>query len=278
MQRMIERRRTRPLRRTLVWLVPCLLAGGGLAASTARAQSMPAAEDGRGYVTRDELEAYAARVEAANARGATAQQRAEVTALRERLREGDFKVGDKIVLTAAASVSLPTDLAETLNATHTVREGKVLRLGSLGDLSLQGVLRSELDSVVNARVARDLRNVTVRAEPLVQVTVTGPVQVPGFHSVAPDIAITDMLMGSARPLGNADLGKTVVRRSGEEIIGADSLATAIRNGATLDRIDFKSGDEFVVAERKQPRSVWQIVAQTVGIISGLTGLILVLSR
>ncbi len=270
-------RRPRPLRRALRWLVPCLLAGAALPTGSVLAQSMPAAE-GSGYVTRDELEAHAARVEAANAQGASAQQRAEVAALRTRLREGDFKVGDKIVITTASSLSLPEAIATVLNSTHTLREGKVLRLPNIGDVSLHGVLRSELDSTVNAQVARSLRNVRVHAEPLMQVMVTGPVQVPGFHNVPPDMAITEVLMANARPLATAELSQTYVRRNGEEVIDADSLSVAIRSGATLDRIDFQSGDEFVVVDRKPPRNTWQTVAQVVGVISGLSGLIFLVSR
>ena len=275
--RNLKGRRPRPIRRTLAWLIPSLLMGAALPTGRALAQTMPTSE-GSSYVTRDELEAYAARVEAANAQGASPQQRAEVTALRERLREGDFKVGDKIVLTTGSTLSLPDAIAAALNATYTLREGKVLRLPSLGALSLHGVLRAELDSVVNAHVARDLRNVTVRAEPQVQVLVTGPVQRPGFHPVSPDMTITDVLMTSAGPTTAADLSKTVVRRNNTEIISADSLAAAIRAGATLDRIDFRSGDELAIADRQPTRSTWQKIAGVAGVISGFAGIILLISR
>ena len=246
-------------------------------AGVARAQETPASPEGRGFVTRSELETYVARVEAANARGATAQQRAEAAALRERLREGDFRVGDKIVLSTLSTISLPEAMGTVLNATHTVREGKVLRLPNLGDLSLQGVLRSEADSVINAHVARSLRNVTVRVEPQLQVLVSGQVQNPGFHPVPPDVTITDVLMGVAGPSGSADLGKVTVRRGGDEIIGADSVRAAILAGATLDRIDFQSGDEFFVGQRND-RSKWQTFLQVLGVASSIASIILLVNR
>lgn len=276
MRRSNDQVRLRLTRRAAARFAATVLIGLGPWQSIA-AQTVAPAAGGQGYVSRNELEAFAARVETANAQGATAQQRAEVMALRERLREGDFKVGDKVVITTSTAVSLPDPLREALNSTHTLREGKVLRLLNLGDLSLQGVLRAELDSVVNAHVARYLRNVTVRAEPLVQVLVSGPVQRPGFHPVAPDLSITDMLMGTAGPTAAADLRKTVVKRNGEEIISADSLNAAILAGATLDRIDFQSGDQFAVATRDE-RSKWQRFIQVIGVVSSLAGIILLVDR
>ena len=273
----ISGRGLRPARRTLAWLVPCALAvavAGGVAQAQDPATPVSVPSSGQGFVSRAELEAQAAQLDAA---GTSAERRAEAAAIRERLRDGDFKVGDRIFLSTTTSVALPAPVSEMLNSAHTVREGNVLRLTNLGDLSLVGVLRSELDSVVNAHVARSLRNVTVRAEPLLQVMITGPVQRPGFHSVPPDATITDMLMSTAVPTGQADLSKTTVRRNGDEIIDADSLNAAIRSGATLDRIAFQSGDEFVVAVRKD-RNLWRTVVTVVGVASSIASIILLVDR
>lgn len=272
----ISPRRVRAGRRALAWLVPCMLAVVPMeGVAQAQDPSVPPAQlpsSGQGLVSRAELETQAARLE-----GGSAEQRAEAAAIRTRLREGDFKVGDRILLSTTSSVALPAPLAEVLNSAQTVREGKVLRLTNLGDLSLAGVLRSELDSVVNAHVARSLRNVTVRAEPALQVMVTGPVRAPGFHSVAPDVTITDMLMSAAGPSSQADLSRMTVRRNGEEIIDSDSLNTAIRSGATLDRIAFQSGDEIVIPERKD-RSLWRTILSVVGVASSIATIILVVDR
>ncbi len=263
--------------RALAWLAPFVLGGAPLAAvAGAQDSSVVATRDAGapvGYVTRNELQTNLARLEASGASG----DRAQAEAIRERLREGDFRVGDRILLAVSSAPPLPEAVSSALNSTHTLREGKVLRLTNLGDLSLHGVLRSELDSAVNAHVARSLRNVTVRAEPTIQVMVTGPVQRPGYHSATPDMTITEILMGAAGPSSNADLNKTVVKRAGEEIIGADSLGAAIRSGATLDRIDFQSGDEIALAVRRD-RSRWQLFLQVIGVVSSIASLIFVIDR
>jgi hypothetical protein len=244
------------------------LVAGLLVASAAGlpGQEAPVASD-RALTTRRELEALAARVEGAGGE----QQRAEAAAIRERLREGDFSVGDKIALRTESSLNLPQNLAEMLNATHTLREGKTLRLLNMPELSLHGVLRSELDSVVNAHLARTLRSVRVDAEPTLQALLSGPVAHPGYHPVEPDMLVTDVIMQVGGPGGSADLRRSVVKRDGKEIVSRDSLQAAIRNGATLDRIDFRSGDELVVGE-KSTRN-WMTYVQAIGALSGVAWLV-----
>ena len=64
------------------------------------------------------------------------QKRIEADALRARLRDGDFRGGDRIVLSVRGDSAL-TD-------TFTVHPGRTLRLPNLPELPLQGVLRAEL--------------------------------------------------------------------------------------------------------------------------------------
>ena len=203
------------------------------------------------------------------------QQRAEAAALRARLREGDFRVGDKIAMRTESSLNLPESLAEVLNATHTLRENKVLRLPNMPDLSLDGVLRSELDSVLNAHLARSLRSVRAHAEPTLQVLVSGPVGKPGYYPAEPDMLVTDVIM-QVGPAGNADLRKSVLKRDGKEIVSRDSLQAAIRNGATLDRLDFRSGDELVVGERSTRN--WMTYLSAISALSGIAWLVVALTQ
>ncbi len=241
---------------------------GLLAAHDASAQT----SSGRSLVTRAELETLAAGVERAAASGGGDQQRAEAAALRRRLREGDFKVGDKIILHTANTFGLPEQTLRLLNDTVVVRDGRVIRMPNMSDLSLVGVLRSELDSVINAHVARYLRNVTVSAEPLVQVLVSGPIGRPGYLYLAPDMLVADAL-NQTSPSASADLTRTEVKRQGKVVVKGDSLQAAIRIGATLDRMDLESGDEIAVAERKQ-KTDWRTWIGVVSAVASLSYLIL----
>lgn len=235
------------------------------ARSAAAQETAPPAAGGTSLTTRAELEAQAARAGAAQA-----------AAIRARLREGDFRVGDKIAIRSESSINLPPGMAEAINTTHTLREGKTLRLPNMPELSLDGVLRAELDSVVNAHLARTLRSVRVYAEPTLQALLSGPVANPGYHPVQPDMLVTDVIMRVGSPQGNADLRRSVVKRDGREIVSRDSLQAAIRNGATLDRLDFRSGDELVVGE-KSTRN-WMTILQTIGALSGVIWLVVSLTQ
>lgn len=247
-----------------------------LALSGSAAAQEPVGVDLQGYVTRAELEAYAVRVERAAAQGGGDQQRAEAAALRERLREGDFKPGDRIVLSTVNSLLLPEQMVAALNDTLVVRQGLALQIPGLKDLSLAGVLRSELQETVRDHVEQTLRNPSIRADVLMQVQVSGPVGRPGFYSVSPDLLVSDAIMHAGGPAGSADVSRTVVKRAGEEVIGRDSLQAAIRGGATLDRIDLRAGDEIAMGERR--RTNWQMILQVVGVVSSVTYLVLRFTR
>jgi hypothetical protein len=65
-----------------------------------------------------------------------------------------------------------------------------------------------------------------------------------------------------------------VKRDGKEIVSRDSLQAAIRNGATLDRIDFRSGDELVVGE-KSTRN-WMTYLQVITAVSSVAWLLVAL--
>src|SRR6516162_5247567 len=70
----------------------------------------------------------------------------EAFSIRARLRDGDFGVGDRIV------VSYEGPVLSKLNDTLVVQDGRIVRMGEpMGDLSLSGVLRAELKDSINTR-------------------------------------------------------------------------------------------------------------------------------
>jgi protein involved in polysaccharide export with SLBB domain len=252
-----------------------LLATLALPAAPAIAGAQEPVAGASGYVTRQELETLAAQADQ-NARSGDAAARENAAALRSRLREGDFKVGDKIVISTLTTVDLPAEVLRTLNDTLTVREGRTIRLPNMPDVKLDGVLRSELEGVLNRHVQAYIRNARIRAEILLPGVISGPVSRPGYKSFVPDMLVSDAIMSAGGLGGQADVSRTVVKRAGEEIIGRDSLQKAIRNGATLDRIDFQSGDELAVGEEK--RRNWLRVLQYVSAIASLSWLVIRLTR
>lgn len=219
---------------------------------------------GRANVTRLELERLAAVAEAAAAGRTTgdplrdARQR-EAAAIRERLREGDFRVGDRIVLAIHGD--------STLNDTVVVRAGPTLSVLSLPEDTLRGVLRSELQAHLTAWVTRFYRHATVQATPLIQFGVLGEVNRPGYYRLPVDIAVSDAIMSAGGPTQRADMPRTVVRRRSQQVLSKTAVRDAIATGLTLDQLGLDAGDELVVAAKRERR--WQTVVQVGGLVTGL---------
>jgi len=165
---------------------------------------------------------------------------AQVAEIQRRLREGDFQPGDRVFLQVEGETAL-TD-------TFTVRSGPTLDLPQLSPLSLRGVLRSELDSVLTQHVGQFIRSPRVEAIALIRVAVLGGVSKPGFYDFPAESRATDMVMFAGGPTGNVDLQKSYVARGGVKILEYDQVQAALARGQSLDQMNLASGDQFVVGQ------------------------------
>lgn len=188
----------------------------------------------------------------------------DAATLQDRLTSGDFQVGDRIVLYVANQPSL-TD-------TFTVREGQMLHLPNLSDVSLHGVLRSELQAHLYAEISRYIRDPVVRSGSLLRIAVLGSVTKPGFYALPADMLMSDAIMHAGGLASNADVERTVIKRGGMVIWPAPEVQTVIKNGETLDQLNLRAGDEIDVGAKK-PNSfltLWlPVTAAVVGIATGV---------
>jgi protein involved in polysaccharide export with SLBB domain len=157
--------------------------------------------------------------------------------------------------------------------TYTVRAGKIVQIPRFGEVSLEGVLRSELTETVSKHLARFLRDPTVRATPLVRLGVLGRVNRPGYYYPAADVILSDVLMTAGGPAPDADLNKVVIRRGPDVIWNNTDTRTALADGLTLDRLHLRAGDEIDIGQKKQ--FSWTSV---VPIVSGIVLVIASLAR
>ncbi len=236
------------------------------------AQSDSAAARGS-FATRAELVAMAEAAERIGSDGnvdaeTRDRKRLEAQGVRERLRDGDFQIGDRVVLRVRGDSSL-TD-------TFTVRAGRTLQLPSLDELSLVGVLHSELQGVLTRHIGRYVRNPEIESASLIRLAVVGRVNRPGFLSVGPSSLLTDVIMLAGGPTGDADLTTTVIRRGVNEVWSKKDVRVAMSQGMTLDQLNLRAGDEVVVGERR--RRGLGSTAQVLATITGLAVAIVGLSR
>src|SRR2546428_1841968 len=213
------------------------------------AQMLAGVEAGRPAATRPELERLATEAEAAASAATTLEpqreaKRREAAAIRERLREGDFRAGDRIILAVQGGGGGGDS---TMDDTLVVRPGPTIRVLSLPADSLRGVLRSELQSHLNTWVTRFYKNASVRATPLVRFGVLGEVSRPGYYRLPVDVPISDAIMSAGGLTQRADMPRSVVRRGPRELLSKTALRDAMTAGLTLDQLGLDAGDELIVS-------------------------------
>jgi protein involved in polysaccharide export with SLBB domain len=204
--------------------------------------------------TRDSLQTLMVSFDAAARSPAYSQElrsraRFEASRIRSRLQEGDFRVGDQVTL----SVRGQTELSNTF----VVEPGPRLMLPEIGEIPLQGILRSELETHLATHLSRFIREPVVRTTSTIRITVVGEVSQPGFMVVESGMLLTDVLQNAGGPTRGADLGRIQIERGQERIWGGDPLQDAIIEGRTLDQLSVRAGDRIVVpSQRQNTLSTW----------------------
>lgn len=237
------------------------------------AQATSAPEGGDLYLSRDALQDRLAEFERIAASSSypsdeRSRARAETDLLRERLANGDFKVGDQIALRVEGE--------DSLSQTFTVSRGPALDLPAIGTISLEGVLRSELESHLQRELARYIRDPQVRARALFRITITGGVGQPGFYVVPSEALLTDALMSAGGPAPGARLREIRVERDGKVIWGGEALQRAITEGRTLDQLSLQAGDHVVVPEPRGGPPMWTYIATGVSALAAIASLVRVM--
>ena len=214
-------------------------------ASVSRAQSGVPSGSLR-YETRAQLEE--------EARAATqAGRTTEATLIQNRLDHGDFRDGDRVLVTVRS--------AGGFSDTLTVRSGKLLELPQLPPLSLEGVLRSELAARLTTYLTQYLRDPVVTAQPLLRIGILGGVSHPGYYYASADLPLSDVLMTAGGPSNDADVSKLSVRRGNQTIIPENQGRAALSAGRTMDNLHMQAGDEIQVGRQRQVN--WPVIVSSV---------------
>lgn len=185
--------------------------------------------------------------------------RTQAATIRRRLAEGDFRVGDRIALHVLGD----TALSDTL----VVQAGQRVVLPGLADVSLEGVLRSELPDRVTAALKRFLRDPKVRTESLLRVGISGDVGRPGFYSVPFEALLSDLVMVAGGGTGSTDLRRITIRRGEQILFDEKGTLAAIQRGYTLDQLDLRVGDEVNVGSRQERN--WGLILGIAGTLLGV---------
>ena len=233
--------------------------------------------------TRAELDSLARALASADSSG----QGETLAYVRNRLAAGDFQAGDRILVQIPGLQPPPpvqvagqpaVVSAAALQArvdTFTVGRDRdvVLPVGGGSPISLRGVLRSELQDHLGQELSQYLKYPTVRARPLLRVSVQGAVAKPGYYFVPSDVTLSDALMAAGGTVRDAKMKNLRVERSGATVLKGRPVEEAIAAGRTLEDANLQNGDQLFVPGSsdvtEHMRFLWLVVSLAGGIY-GLT--------
>ena len=209
--------------------------------------------------SRDELSAAATQAEQSG-------KPLEAAAIRQRLRDGDFQVGDRIVLSFISDAKHSDTLV--------VRSGRIIDLPGAADLPVTGLLRSELKGRVTTELLKYVKAQEVDVTPLTRIAVLVEVMHPGYFAFRSDVPITDAIMLAGGLTPTAAIERTVVKRESRQLRSAGETRRAVASGLTLDQFGLNAGDELVVGRRRE--LITPTVMGLMGMIASASAILLTL--
>ena len=192
---------------------------------------------------------------------AKASTRANAERIRERLSEGDFRLGDRIVLLVQGEPTLPDTLL--------VLSGPKVTLPLFGDIPLNGVLRSEISDHLQEALSQFIRNPVVQAQGLMRISIQGAVGLPGFYVVPADGLLSQTLMVAGGMSQTSDIRELKIERGADVVLEGDELQEALRQGLTLDQLNLQAGDQLVLPVQQTGGGILANVSMILGLVTAV---------
>jgi protein involved in polysaccharide export with SLBB domain len=184
--------------------------------------------------------------------------------IRERLVQGDFRAGDRIILQIAG---------ETLQSdTVVVGPGSEIVVAGMGRIPLAGILRSELQGHLTREIGRYIHDPVVRTLSLMRLSIQGAVARPGFYVIPATALLGDVIMFAGGPSQSADLERLEIERNGQILLEGVELRAALTEGRSVDQLNLRAGDQVMVPNRPIS-SIWRDVAQYGLMLVSVVGLL-----
>src|SRR5207249_5164306 len=176
-----------------------------------------------------------------------------------------FQAGDRILLHVEGD--------SALSDTFTVVAGPTLRLPNIGEISLAGVRRTDLEAHLTRELSRYIKDPVVQARALIRVSVVGEVTRPGYYAVPIDLVLADALMLAGGATQHARVDRLSIVRGNSAVWSGNKLQTEIARGATLDQLGIRAGDRIQVPGQRDPESNWRVVGIIVGSLATAVGVV-----
>lgn len=165
-------------------------------------------------------------------------KRKEIALLKSRLDDGDLQPGDQVVLAVLNE--------STLTGNFVVSPSRTLALPGIPDISVRGLLRSEVQDFMSTELKKYIKNPTVTAQTTIRLSVLGGVGRPGYYQLPAQELIDSAIMTAGGPNGGVDPSKSRIERNRVEVLSKDGFRQALIDGRTLDQLNLRAGDEILV--------------------------------
>jgi protein involved in polysaccharide export with SLBB domain len=131
-------------------------------------------------------------------------------------------------------------------------DGSRIIIRTIGEVSLAGVLRSELKTRVSAAVNEVILTSRATARPLVRIAVFGAVARPGFYTIPLETRVDNLVMLAGGPVPNALVNGMRFQRGDTTVLDADELRGLVASGAVVGEIGLQEGDQLVIDQGRPP--------------------------
>ena len=180
------------------------------------------------------------------------------------------RVGDRILLHVEPGLTDSTRGQQS--DTFTVNPGPELLLPGIGQLSLAGVRRAEVEPYLTRQLARFLRDPAVHARVLVRLAVLGEVARPGFYAIPADAVLTDAVMAAGGPTRDSKFTDVRIERDGARLWAGEALQRAMARGMTVDQMNLGAGDRIIVPRRHDATAAVQVLGILLALPAAIYGL------
>lgn len=219
----------------------------------------------RAMVSRADLTAALKEIEGFLAAGSYSSamrsaKQSQADAIRERLAEGDLRVGDLIRM----------DVAEvsTFSNTYMVSPSRTIALPGSTEISVAGILRSELEAHLTSQLKKLVRDPTVRVIPTIRLSIFGAVGKPGFVNAPATLLLSDVIQQLASgPANDVRWEKSKIMRGEKVVVDGPEFREAVNTATTIDQLNLQAGDVIQVAAKPTGGTLARVLATLGGLTS-----------
>jgi len=191
-----------------------------------------------------------------------ANKQAEADVIKERLTDGDFHTGDLI------SVAVVGDPG--LSGTYQVSADRTITIVGGEEITVKGILRSELQDYMTQQFKVFVRDPMVRTTSAIRISIFGAVGKPGFVQAPATALLSDVLMTSAGGVSNnMKEEKSTIKRGDKIVVDGEQFKKALHSGMTLDQLNVEAGDEITVGTKPATGLFFRVI----GVVSALTSIV-----